>query len=65
MAVGTTVLAGAYDVFGRGRVDNIVQTFPALQIQINYGSDITEGGYYNYNQELKLNNGEFSGGFSS
>ena len=28
--VATTVLAGAYDIFGRGRVNNIVQTFPAL-----------------------------------
>jgi len=30
--IETTVLAGAYDVFGRGRVNNIVETFPALQL---------------------------------
>jgi hypothetical protein len=51
--VATTVLAGAYDVFGRGRVDNIVETFPALQLEVYFaGSDITSGNYYNYDQSL-------------
>lgn len=57
ISVATTVLAGAYDVFGRGRVDNIVETFPALQVEIDYGYDITSGGYYNYEQSLKFNSG--------
>jgi hypothetical protein len=56
--VATTVLGGAYDVFGRGRVDNIVETFPALQVEINVGgSDITGGGYYNYEQGLNFRSG--------
>lgn len=47
--VATTVLAGAYDVFGRGRVDNIVETFPALQLSVHVGGhDVTSDGYYNY-----------------
>ena len=51
LSVGTTVLAGAYDVFGRGRVDNIVETFPALQVSLGVeGRDVTGGGYYNYQQ---------------
>ena len=64
--VATTVLAGAYDVFGRGRVDNIVQTFPALQLSVDVGgSDITGSGYYNYEQAINMKLGEFSGAFSS
>jgi protein-glucosylgalactosylhydroxylysine glucosidase len=64
--VATTVLAGAYDVFGRGRVDNIVETFPALQLAVYFGgSEITGGGYYNYEQGLNFKLGEFSGAFSS
>lgn len=65
ISVATTVLAGAYDVFGRGRVDNIVETFPALQLEIDYGYDITSGGYYNYEQTLRLDTAEFQGAFSS
>lgn len=30
--LSSSVLAGAYDKIGRGRVDNLVQTFPALNI---------------------------------
>jgi hypothetical protein len=53
--VATTVLAGAYDVFGRGRVDNIVETFPALQLSVSVaGKDITSEGYYNYEQGLNF-----------
>lgn len=64
--VATTVLAGAYDVFGRGRVDNIVETFPALQLSVHVaGSDVTSGGYYNYEQSLNMRLGEFAGAFSS
>lgn len=64
--VATTVLAGAYDVFGRGRVDNIVETFPALQLSVHVdGHDVTSGGYYNYEQSLNMRLGEFSGAFSS
>jgi hypothetical protein len=56
--VAKTVLAGAYDVFGRGRVDNIVETFPALQLEASFaGNDITNGGYYNYGQALNFAQG--------
>ena len=57
--MATTVLAGAYDVFGRGRVDNIVETFPALQLSVNVGgSDITGGnGIYNYEQGINFKYG--------
>jgi len=37
LKVKTTVLGGAYDVYGRGRVTNIVETFPALQIKGSCG----------------------------
>lgn len=57
--MATTVLAGAYDVFGRGRVDNIVETFPALQLSVNVGGyEITGGdGHYNYEQGINFKYG--------
>jgi len=35
-----------------------------MQLSVGY-SDVTEWGYYNYEQSLNLKNGEFSGAFSS
>lgn len=32
--IGQTVLAGAYDKYGRGRVDNIVQTMNVMDMQV-------------------------------
>jgi len=32
LKLDSSVLAGAYDKIGRGRVDNLVQTFPALNM---------------------------------
>lgn len=44
--LSSSVLAGAYDKIGRGRVDNLVQTFPALNIEASFGSH----SYSNYVQ---------------
>lgn len=32
LKLSSSVLAGAYDKIGRGRVDNLIQTFPALNM---------------------------------
>ena len=34
--LSSTVLAGVYDKIGRGRVDNLVQTFPALNLEFYF-----------------------------
>jgi hypothetical protein len=34
LAVKDTVLAGVYDKYGRGRVDNIIKTFNGINTQI-------------------------------
>ena len=51
------MLAGAYDKIGRGRVDNLVQTFPAMNMDINFNGD---GSYTNYVQELNMKEGSMT-----
>lgn len=43
----SSVLAGAYDKIGRGRVDNLVQTFPALNMELYFNG---RSDYNNYVQ---------------
>jgi hypothetical protein len=45
LQVGSTVLAGVYDKVGRGRVDNLVRTFPPLDMSISLNGNT--GGFYN------------------
>ncbi len=35
---------------GRGRVDNIVETFPALNLEVAFNWVNVNNNYYNYNQ---------------
>ncbi len=58
----SSVLAGAYDKIGRGRVDNLVQTFPALNMELYYNGN---SGYYNYVQELNMREGSMTHSLSS
>ena len=46
-SLGSSVLAGVYDKVGRGRVDNLIQTFPALSMQVAFNNDRN---YKNYVQ---------------
>lgn len=57
----STVLGGVYDKIGRGRVDNLVETFPGIdfQIEFNGASD-----YYNYVQEVQMQTGSMTHSFS-
>jgi hypothetical protein len=54
LKLDSSVLAGAYDKIGRGRVDNLVQTFPALNMEMYYNGN---SAYYNYVQELNMKQG--------
>jgi hypothetical protein len=58
----SSVLAGAYDKIGRGRVDNLVQTFPALNMELYYNGDSS---YHNYMQEVNMREGSMTHSFST
>ena len=59
--LSSTVLAGVYDKIGRGRVDNLVQTFPALNLEFFFNG---KNSYYNFAQEVKMNEGSMTHSFS-
>ena len=39
LKIKQTVLAGTYDTMGRGRVDNIVETFSALNLRMSFNGN--------------------------
>lgn len=53
LKLSSSVLAGTYDKVGRGRVENLVQTFSALDVDILFGNS----NYYNYVQEVDMKHG--------
>ena len=59
--LSSTVLAGVYDKIGRGRVDNLVQTFPALNVEMSFGG---KEDCYNFAQELRMDEGRMTNTFS-
>lgn len=63
-AIKETVLAGVYDHFGRGRVNNFLPNINPLgcSVYIN-GSILRKGNISSYSQTLDMKNGEFLGEF--
>ena len=59
--VKSVVLAGAYDMYGRGRVSNFLNSFNLLNmsLQIN-GQDIEAGSISNFKQQLDMQHAAFT-----
>jgi trehalose/maltose hydrolase-like predicted phosphorylase len=64
MKVKDVVLAGAYDLYGRGRVSNFLKSFNLLNmsLQIN-GIDVDGGSITNFKQQLDMQHAAFTGTF--
>jgi trehalose/maltose hydrolase-like predicted phosphorylase len=59
--VKEVVLAGAYDLYGRGRVSNFLKSFNLLNAQIAIdGSQIQKTNIQELNQSLDMRNGSFT-----
>jgi trehalose/maltose hydrolase-like predicted phosphorylase len=64
MKVKSVVLAGAYDMYGRGRVSNFLNSFNLLNmsLQVN-GIDVDASSVTNFKQELDMQHAAFTGTF--
>src|ERR1700741_5566507 len=62
--VKNVVRAGAYDLYGRGRVSNFLNSFNLLNmfLRIN-GHDVNNGNIQNFKQELDMQHAAFSATF--
>src|ERR1700761_485839 len=62
--VKSVVLAGAYDLYGRGRVSNFLNSFNLLDLslQIN-GQDMNSSTVTNFKQQLDMQHAAFTGTF--
>ena len=62
LTIGETVLAGVYDHFGRGRVNNFLPNICPVQLEVHLdGSRIRKSNSTDYVQTLDMKNGEFTG----
>lgn len=52
------MLAGNYDKIGRGNVDNIVETFPVLDVEVSCIDDLSK---LTHKQQLNMKEAKFSG----
>lgn len=60
-----TVLAGAYDKYGRGRVDNIVETMNVMDMEVSVnGVKFPPTAQMNYRQYIDFKRAEFTGTYS-
>ncbi len=58
------VLAGAYDLYGRGRVSNFLRSFNLLNMNLNIdGSRVSSSNATNFKQELDMRHASFTGSF--
>ena len=64
---GTTVIAGLYDLFGPGQVEDIVEVFPLLKMEMLFnGRNLLDfARMYNYEQRFRFSTGEFFGELST
>ncbi len=63
--ISQTVLAGAYDKYGRGRVDNIVQTMNVMNMEVSVdGVRFPKLELLNFRQYIDFKKAEFSGTYS-
>lgn len=64
LKVKDVVLAGAYDLYGRGRVSNFLRSFNLLNMQLTIdGDQINAHNIQNFTQELNMKNAHFTGKF--
>src|SRR4051812_34984095 len=64
LKVKDVVLAGAYDLYGRGRVSNFLRSFNLLNINLDIdGSRINAGNISNMKQELDMRHASFTTSF--
>src|ERR1700750_439285 len=62
--VKDVVLAGAYDLYGRGRVSNFLRSFNLLNMNLDIdGRRISSANTSNFKQELDMHEAKFSAGF--
>lgn len=63
--ISQTVLAGAYDKYGRGRVDNIVQTMNVMDLELTIdGVRFPQLDLLNFRQYIDFKKAQFSGSYS-
>lgn len=64
LKIKEVVLAGVYDMFGRGRVSNFLPSFNLLNMQLALGEEkITEYNVTNMQQQLDMRTGTFKASF--
>jgi trehalose/maltose hydrolase-like predicted phosphorylase len=62
--VKEVVLAGAYDLYGRGRVSNFLRSFNLLNMQVSInGEQVNENNTQNFVQRLDMKNASFTASF--
>ena len=62
--VKDVVLAGAYDLYGRGRVSNFLRSFNLLNMQVSIdGEQINANNTQNFVQSLDMKNASFTSRF--
>ncbi len=62
--VKDVVLAGAYDLYGRGRVSNFLRSFNLLNMRLEIdGRSVSSTGVLNFKQELDMKRAAFSTSF--
>lgn len=62
--VKDVVLAGAYDLYGRGRVSNFLRSFNLLNMQVSInGEQISANNTQHFVQELDMKNASFTSSF--
>ncbi len=62
--VKDVVLAGAYDLYGRGRVSNFLRSFNLLNMQVSInGEQINSNNTQNFVQKLDMKNASFTSSF--
>ncbi len=62
--VKEVVLAGAYDLYGRGRVSNFLRSFNLLNMQVSInGEQVNENNTQNFVQHLDMKNASFTASF--
>ena len=65
MQLSNVVLAGVYDLYGRGRVANFLPSFNPLAVgMVIGGTPVHPGSIEGYRQELDMLSGEFNGYFT-
>ncbi len=60
LLVSTVMIAGAYDLYGRGRVSTFLKSFKSLNID---GKDVDAANISNFQQSLDMRHAAFTASF--